>query len=166
MGYIATCTVFALHHMHCNTAISQDDHTDWGVQIDTVLMGYRASSQASTKHSQYHMLFQQDMRLPIDVETMTSACGPEDGMKVSVEETVQLLLKKRSQDFAEVGKNIHIAQQKQKETHDRKHLPKELPVGTEVMVENTAQLQRKGGKLDDVFRGIYVIHESLGERTV
>ena len=39
-------------------------------------------------------------------------------------------------------KNIHIAQQKQMETYHRKHLPKELPVGTEVLVKNTAQLQR------------------------
>ena len=140
-----------------------DDHTDWDVKIDTVLMGYRASSQASTKHSPYYMLFQQDMRLPIDVEMMAGARGPEDGMQEDVEETVQLLLEKRSQVFAKVEKNIHIAQQKQKETYDRKHLPKELPVGTEVMVENTAQLQRKGGKLDDVFRGVYVIHESLGK---
>ena len=33
-------------------------------------MGYRASSQASTKHSPIFMLFQQDMRLPIDAEVM------------------------------------------------------------------------------------------------
>lgn len=50
------------------------------------------------------------------------------------------------------------AQRKQKETYDRKHTPEELPVGTEVMVENTAQKDRKGGKLDDMFKGNYFIH--------
>ena len=47
-----------------------EDHTDWDLKIDTVLMGYRASSQASTRHSPYYMVFQQEMRLPIDVELM------------------------------------------------------------------------------------------------
>ncbi len=37
------------------------------------------------------------------------------------------------------AKNIKDAQKKQKETYDRKHLQEELSVGTEVMVENTAQ---------------------------
>ena len=31
------------------------------------------------------------------------------------------------------------------------------------MIENTAKLQRKGGKLDNIFKGIYFIHESLGK---
>ena len=31
--------------------IVSDDQTDWDEKLDTVLMGYRASKQASTKHS-------------------------------------------------------------------------------------------------------------------
>ena len=34
--------------------------SDWDKKINTVLMGYRASQQASTKQSPYFMLFQQD----------------------------------------------------------------------------------------------------------
>ena len=50
------------------------------------------------------------------------------------------------------------AQRKQKETYDSKHIPEELPAETQVMAENTAQKDRKGGKLDDMFKGNYFIH--------
>ena len=50
------------------------------------------------------------------------------------------------------------AQRKQKETYDCKHTPEELPVGTEAMGENTVQKDRKGGKLDDMFKGNHFIH--------
>ena len=47
--------------------------SDWDERIDIVLMGYRASRQASTKQSPYFMLFQQDMQLPIDSEVLPQA---------------------------------------------------------------------------------------------
>ena len=56
---------------------------------------------------------------------------------------VTKLLKSREQAFEKVKQNIDKAQKNQKETYDRKHLPEELPVGTEVLLENTAQRQRK-----------------------
>ena len=31
------------------------------------------------------------------------------------------------------------------------------------MVENTQQKNRKGGKLDDKYKGPYIIHQSLGK---
>ena len=45
-------------------------------KLDTVLMGYRASQQASTKQSPYFMMFQQQMRLPIDAEILPESCTP------------------------------------------------------------------------------------------
>ncbi len=38
--------------------ITNDNQDDWDLKIDTVLMSYRASRQASTKQSPYFMLFQ------------------------------------------------------------------------------------------------------------
>ena len=52
----------------CLAKVINDDQCNWHEKIDTALMGYRASRQASTKHSPYFMLHQQNMRLPIDVE--------------------------------------------------------------------------------------------------
>ena len=70
-------------------------------------------------------------------------------------------MEKREELFQEVESNIKTAQQ---ETYDRKHLPEEFAPGTEVLIENTAQKQRKGGKLEDPFKGPYnIIHETLGK---
>ncbi len=100
------------------------------------------------------MLFQQEMRLPIDNEVIF-----EDDEDFKFEE----LLEKRSELFETVGSNILMAQQKQKESYNRKHLHEELSPGTEVLIENTAQKGRKGGKLDNSFDGPYSIHEWLGK---
>ncbi len=54
----------------CLAKLCNEEHTDWDDKIDTILMGYRASFQSSIKHSPYFMLFQQEMRLPIDIEIM------------------------------------------------------------------------------------------------
>jgi len=37
------------------------------------------------------------------------------------------------------------------------------PVGTEVLLENTAQKQRKGGKLEPAWLGPYTIHRCIGK---
>ena len=123
----------------CLAKIINEDQTDWDEKLDTVLMGYRASKQASTKHSPYYMFFQQQMRLPIDSEILQSPTSDDE------------------QDSND------RAQKNQKETYDRKHLPEELPVGTEVPLENTAQRQRKGGKMDPVWLGPYTISKSMGK---
>ena len=39
----------------------------------------------------------------------------------------------------------------------------ELKPGTKVLVENTYQKQRKGGKLEDKYKGPYTIHKSFGK---
>ena len=141
--------------------IVSDDQTDWDEKLDTVLMGYRASKQASTKHLPYYMFFQQQMRLPIDSEILQSPTT-DDEQDSNIDETVAKLLQSREEAFKTAKQNIDKAQKNQKETYDRKHLPEELPVGTEVLLENTAQKQRKGGKMDPVWLGPYTISKCLG----
>ena len=126
-------------------------------------MGYRASQQASTKQSPYYMLFQQQMRLPIDAEILPQPSTMDDREDNSLEETVGALLESRSQAFQKAQANITKAQKQQKETNDRKHVQKELDVGTKVLFENTAQQQRKGGKMEPLRLGPYVINICLGK---
>lgn len=111
-------------------------------------MGYRASRQASTKHSPYYMLYQQEMRLPIDAELLQRQDREEVNDDMDIEMTIDSLLHSRERAFSKAASNIDNAQKKQKETYDRKHLPEEWPIGTEVLLENTADKQRKGGKLN------------------
>ena len=56
-----------------------------------------------------------------------------------------------------------IAQKKQKETYDRKHQPPVLELESKVLLENTAQKQQKGGKMDPLWLGSYIINKDLGE---
>ena len=147
----------------CLAKVINDDQTDWDEKLDTVLMGYRASRQASTKHSPYYLFFQKEMRLPIDSEMLESSQATTDPESDDIEETVAALLKSREGAFTKAKENIDKAQKSQKETYDRKHVQGELSIGTRVWLENTAQKQRKGGKMDPVWLGPYTINRSLGK---
>ncbi len=129
-------------------------------------MGYRASRQASTKFSPYYMLFQKEMRLPIhnevgpDLETQSE----QDDLKQKDSEVIiEELLIARKQAFKRAEENIMVAQKTQKDTYDRKHQPKVLPVGTRVLLENSKQKQRKGGKLEPLWLGPYNISKYIGK---
>ena len=103
-----------------------EDQLNWDVKIDTILMGYQASKQASTKQSPYYMLHQQHMRLPIDAELMPT-CDQEDSDHETV---IKHLLESREKMFKKAEDNITTAQQQQEETYDLKHIQDELPKGT------------------------------------
>ena len=78
---------------------------------------------------------------------MPTSSDPKDQSEEDLEATFQALLERHEQVFEKAEKNIKNAQKKQKETYDRKHTPEELPVGTEVMVENTAIKTERGESL-------------------
>ena len=153
----------------CLAKLINESQTDWDEKIDTVLMGYRASRQASTKHSPYFLLFHQRMRLPIDNELLPSTCDQkqecdgDDEAEEDLDEKIEILLASREKAFKEAEANIKAAQKNRKETYDRKHQPKVLPEGTEVLLENTYQKQRKGGKMEPLWLGPYTVHRHLGK---
>jgi len=158
----------------CLVKVVDEDQQNWDEKLDTVLMGYRASRQSSTKHSPYYMLFQQQMRLPVDSEMLTSDINSElltsdeqaydnkdkeDGEDVS--KIIEQLLESRKKAFDKAECNIECAQKKQKELYDRRNQPDELPDGSLVLVENTAQKKRKGGKLCPAWP--YSVNKHLGK---
>ncbi len=60
----------------CLAKTVNDNQENWDEKINTILMGYRASRQASIKHSPYFMLFQVEMRLPIDSDPVSLKKNP------------------------------------------------------------------------------------------
>ena len=52
----------------CKLIAEDKSKSNWDLKIETVLMGFRSSRQETTKQSPYYMLFQKQMRLPIDSE--------------------------------------------------------------------------------------------------
>ncbi len=129
--------------------VCNPQHDDWDEKINTILIGYRASRQASTEHSPCYMLFQQEMKLPIDSEIMSRGNGDDAAEMLctsnddeqSVDKVVEQLLVNRQQVFQTISDNIKAAQHTQKQQYDKRHVPEELKVGTEDLLENTAQKQ-------------------------
>ena len=72
-------------------------------------MGYRASRQASTKHSPYYILFQQHMRLPINNEVLPRDDQQED--EEDLDQKIGYLLALRRKNFKQTESNIVTAQQ-------------------------------------------------------
>ena len=103
------------------------------------------------------------MRLPIDAELLPNGDPEDDCDCDDVDLIINSLLISRANLFASANENIKNAQRKQKEVYDRKHLQQELPEGAEVLLENTKQKQRKGGKYDPVWLGPYLINKSFGK---
>ena len=92
------------------------------------------------------MLFQREMRLPIDVETLPQSESADDNLD-EVVNVVDALIESREKAFRKAQKNISKAQMQQKETYDRKHLKE---VGTGEYCATT-----KGGKVEPAWMGPY-----------
>ena len=107
------------------------------------------------------------MRLTIDNKVLPSLLeqqeGDDEAGEKDVDQQIQNLLVAREKAFKEVESNIEVAQKSQNETYDRKHQPQVLSEGTEVLLENTYQKQRKGGKMQSLWLGPYTIHRNFGK---
>lgn len=102
------------------------------------------------------------MQLPIDAELLEIENESEND-SADVTEIIDSLLERRKKAFSIAKQNINEAQGKQKRQYDSKHSGKLFSIGTEVLVENTADKQRKGGKLNTVWRGPYTISRFIGK---
>lgn len=99
----------------CLAKLCNDNQTNWDEKLDTVLMGYRASCQASTKHSPYYILFQQHMRLPTNAEVLPSSNTPDDDDKdaLHMDAAIQALIESWESVFKKAESNISAAQERQ-----------------------------------------------------
>ena len=83
-------------------------------------MGYRASRQATTKHSPYYIRFQQHMHLPIDNEVL-----PRDDQD-------------RNQKIRYLWRKLTLQLQNKSK---RRHQLQVISEGTELLLQNTYQKQ-------------------------
>jgi len=95
----------------CVAKLCNEEQNDWDEHIPVILMGYRASKQASTKESPYYMLFQQEMRLLIDAELIDGQ--DHDIVSEDFDVLVDVLLESRKKCFAAANDCIKHAQQKE-----------------------------------------------------
>ena len=134
--------------------MSDADKSNWDLKLETVLMGYRCSRQETIKRSPYYMLFQKEMYLPIDSEVIPPQNLYSLNSENEFQEVIQVLLESRGKLFDKTSLNISESQREQK-VYGRKHQSTILSVYTMVLMENSCQKQRKGGKMDDRYTGSY-----------
>ena len=115
--------------------MTKEDPDNWDQQIPTILMGYRATRQASTKYSPFFMLHGHEMVLPINNKGRT--VSTEHG---ELPESFAAELFGPSQaalDDALV--NIEAAQDKQMATYAKKHLHGNVPTKLPLIPPETAE---------------------------
>ena len=112
-------------------------------------------------------MFNRQATLPIDIEFWKAL--PEEVSKEyhNLEEPdMAKLEEERARRLDEAKQNILEAQQKQKETYDRKHAkPECYKIGELVLKKDFTRKKRKGGKLEIRFLGPYTISKVLPHGT-
>lgn len=92
--------------------LGDDDNHDWDKMLDTVLMGYRASKQASINQSPYYVLFPRQMRQSIDIDILPQLESAEDNL----DEVVHVFTESREKALRKAQENISKAQERRQKT--------------------------------------------------
>ena len=141
--------------------------TAWGSFLDTCVFAYNTSRHESTRFTPFELMFNRQATLPIDIEFRKAL--PEEVSREyhNLEEPdMAKLEEERARRLDEAKQNILEAQQKQKETYDRKHAkPECYKIGQLVLKKDFTRKKRKGGKLEIRFLGPYTISKVLPHGT-
>ncbi|CAB4009128.1 retrotransposable element [Paramuricea clavata] len=131
---------------------------NWDEAIDDILFAYRTSVQATTKHTPFYLMFGREARLPIQMEIVPE--GKERTLEERLEELADL-----RKSYGKVADNIKESQDKQKKLYDAKHgaSKQEFKQGSLVLLRNSRNDSRKGGKLDAKWLGPYEVVDCLGK---
>ena len=98
--------------------MTKEDPHNWDKQIPTILMGYRASRQASTRYSPFYQLHGHDMVLPVNNQGRTLSA---DHGELSESFLYDLFGPSRAV-IDNAHANIIKAQEKQKKSYANRHL--------------------------------------------
>ena len=136
---------------------------NWDLLIDPVLFAYRTSKHDSTKYTPFFMMYKREAKLPIELAIPSR---PEEGEstthELSLDETIEHMTKLKNEIKSKASSNIEKAQERQKKNYDKKHKPVEFEVGDKVLLQNSRDDARKGGKLQaPCGKGTYTIAECL-----
>ena len=88
---------------------------DWDTHLP-YLFAYRVSAQESTRESPFFLLYGRDPKLP----TETAVSHPTIPFQVDISDYRTALIAQLSDAWETAHQNIHIAQHKQKQQHDKK----------------------------------------------
>ena len=100
------------------------------------------------------MMFGRHPRLPIDAEFDLNEESYSEPSERDIEQAMENLVKIHKDITAKATVNISEAQKVQKDYYDRKHAPILMNKGAQVLIENTAQRERKGGGGNSAISGL------------
>ena len=128
------------------TKMTQESPDDWDVHLPTVLLGYRATIQASTRYTPFYLLHGREMSLPIP--NLARIPAPDVGYEDPTAQAVVDNLKPLTKAWATAKANIEAAQERQTEQYARRHLhgnPVAQDKGKQVQ-DTSIQLDQDKGK--------------------
>ena len=141
-----------------------------------VLFAYRASENASNKHTPFYHMFGRKARIPVELDLPSdlpisvastdfdSELEPEDKM----EKYVNNLLGVCDDVYQHANHNITVAQEKQKKDYDRQNCVTQhnFIVGSKVLMKKRKNYHRMGGTLDKNWIRPYEIIEVFSKGTM
>ena len=141
-----------------------DFQENFGDFLDTCVYAYNTSRHDSTRFTPFELMFGRQAVLPIDVRS-DAVEVVEDVFNACDEEVVQRMAEAKKTTLEKAKSNIVAAQEKQKQTYDRKHCtnPDVYSVGSAVLKKDFTRKKRKGGKLDSNWIGPFTITKYLGK---
>src|ERR1700722_13745 len=131
----------------CEALSKLSSDKDWDEKISSVLFAYRNRIHSSTKVKPFYLVYGRNARF-IDNQQQDT-------------ERVTELLEDLPKERRKVKEEILIAQSKQKEYYDKriKKNHTEFKIGTKVLKFEASRENSKSGKLDDKWKGPFLIHD-------
>lgn len=126
---------------------------DWDRNIPSVLFAYRTKENKSTKMKPFYVTYGRQERLTTD----------KDENRITLLQRMEEILH-LSEVHEEVKKNIGVAQQKQKDYHDKTvKRAQRFEVGDKVLLYKSNLEKQWSKKLDERWKGPYEIAEECGK---
>lgn len=121
--------------------MTQETPEEWDVHLPTVLLGYRATVQASTRYTPFNLLHGREMTLPM--QNMDRLSAPAVGYEDPTAQSLMDNLRPLQTILAMAKDNIKEAQQKQVVDYAKRHLHGAVEAGTGTTSKEAAKEKGK-----------------------
>ncbi|GBC18889.2 uncharacterized protein K02A2.6-like [Rhizophagus irregularis DAOM 181602=DAOM 197198] len=126
---------------------------NWDKHIPSVLFAYRTKKQSSTRIKPFYATYGRRAKLPLD----------KDENKITLADRVKILIEKLPVIRRKIKENVEEAQEKQKQQHDKRGIRKpKFEIGEKVLLYEAWREKQWSGKLQNKWKGPYLIHEEFG----
>ncbi|GET59961.1 uncharacterized protein K02A2.6-like [Rhizophagus irregularis DAOM 181602=DAOM 197198] len=126
---------------------------NWDKHIPSVLFAYRTKKQSSTRIKPFYATYGRRAKLPLD----------KDENKITLADRVKILIEELPVIRRKMKENVEEAQEKQKQQHDKRGIRKpKFEIGEKVLLYEAWREKQWSGKLQNKWKGPYLIHEEFG----